>query len=342
MRRKLTLNEAGNEYLEHLEARAMDADTMRNRRITLTQVRDAIGDVYLENITPRMMDTWRASHVWAPGTANRKLAEVRAFYAWCRARGYMRPEHDPLLGFRNERVPKQQRLRIPQEEWDRILDAAPHPLERALVACGLFLMARGSELATIKLKDLDLEDSEVTVYRHKVKRYDTLPICSELDAELRRWLTWYSERCNPTPDAYLLPNRVRGHTLRDPRTGRLVRVSADAPINPYEPIKRPHRHVQMVLKPLGYDLAGEGGHTLRRSAARALFEELAEDGYDGALRRVQSMLDHNSSLTTEVYLGLDLDKQTRNKSLRGKPMFRRSVAPAGNVVPLNRRDGTDG
>ena len=99
-----------------------------------------------------------------------------------------------------------------------------------------------------------------------------------------------------------------------------------------------------ALRAHGYDIAGEGGHTLRRSAARALYDELVEErGYDGALRRVQTMLDHKHSMTTELYLGLDVDKVARNKALRGKPMFtRRQVGTAGNVIPLTRRDGTDG
>ena len=346
MRKKISLNEAGNEYLGHLEARAFDKDTVRNRIITLKQLREALageGDILLENITPKHVDRWRAAHPWAPTTSNRKVAEVRAFFQWCRARGYMSPNHDPFYGWRNEKIPQASRLRIPVEEWDRVFDAAPHPLERAILACGLFLMARGSELSTIQMKHLDLDNNEVEVYRHKVRRWDTLPICTELEGELRRWLTWYSERCAITPESYLLPNRVRNHTIRDPKTGRLVRLDPDAPLDPSQPVQKVHRHVQMTLRALGYDLTHEGGHTLRRSAARALYDDLVEErGYDGALRRVQTMLDHKHSQTTELYLGLDVDKVARNKALRGKPMFTRRQVIGGNVIPLTRRDGTDG
>jgi site-specific recombinase XerD len=253
MRKKVGLLEAGNEYLGHLEARAFDPETVRNRTITLKQLRQDIageGDILLENITSKHVDRWRAAHPWAPTTANRKVAEVRSFFDWCRARGHMNANQDPFLGWRNERVPQASRLRIPVDSWDDMLDAAPHPLERAILACGLFLMARSSELATIQMKHLDLDASEVEVYRHKVRRYDT----------------------------------------------------------------------------------------------RALYDELVEErGYDGALRRVQTMLDHKHSMTTELYLGLDVDKVARNKALRGKPMFtRRQVGTGGNVVPFTRRDGTDG
>lgn len=62
-------------------------------------------------------------------------------------------------------------------------------------------------------------------------------------------------------------------------------------------------------------------HTLRRSAARALFDRLATEGYDGALRLVQAMLHHAQSSTTEHYLGLTLDKKRRDDIIRGESMY---------------------
>lgn len=349
MRKNISLVQAGNEYLGHLEARGTEPGTLNNIAITLRQFRTDVcgaeGDILLTNITPKHADKWRTAHAWAPSTANRKLSEVRSMFKWCRARGYM-GDIDPFVGWKNERVPDQQRLRIPLTDWDALLDSAPHPLERAILACGLFLMCRASELSPIQLKHLDLDNNEVEVYRKKTKRWDTLPICAELEVELRRWLTWYSERAPHAldGDCYLLPNRVRNHTLRDPRTGRLMRLDPEAPLNPREQATLLHRHVKLALRNAGYETLQQGGHTLRRSAARALYDELVEErGYDGALRRVQTMLDHKSSQTTELYLGLDVDKVTRNKSLRGKPMFASRVgADRSNVVALTRRDGTDG
>ena len=99
----------------------------------------------------------------------------------------------------------------------------------------------------------------------------------------------------------------------------------------------------MVLDRAGYPIAKEGGHTLRRSGARAYYDELCEDGYDGALRRVQSMLDHSTTIVTEGYLGLGLDKEARNKALKGQPMFRRHAAAAAAVTSLaDYRDRTGG
>lgn len=342
MRRKVTLNEAGNEYLAHLTARRSAEGTVENRRITLAQFREVVGNIQLDSITAVHIDRWRTIHAWQPTTMNRKLSELRHFFTWAKARGYMSTALDPMNGHRTERVPTKDRLRIPVDKWPALLDAAPHPLERVLIACGLYLMARMSELTGVRLRDVDLESGEITVWRPKIKRHDSLPICAELDAELRRWLTWYTATAAPGPEAYLLPNRGRSQTVRDPNTGRLTRLDNDAFVNPLEPLSRPHRNVKWVLDRAGYGTHSQGGHTLRRSGARAYFDELVDLGYDGALRRVQSMLDHSSGTMTEVYLGLQLDKEARNKALKGQPMFRRN-ADAANVVRLDsRRDGTDG
>jgi len=337
MTRKMRINDAGNEYIAHLESRLCASGTIRSRLTSIQQFRDVTGDIYLSDITPYHVDQWRARYGWGPSTMNTKLGNMRAFFKWARNRAYMPPDNDPLFGHTRSKVPTKEKHRIPQDKWNDLLENVPHPLERILIACGLYLMARSSELVNIKLKDVDLEAGEILIYRIKTKQHDRLPICMELDAELRRWLTWYLSRCETTPESYLLPNRQKNHTLRDPRTGRLKRLNPEAPLNPSEPIQRPHRNVQHVLRTLGYTLEGEGGHTLRRSAARAYFDELADDGYDGALRRVQSMLGHSSGMTTEIYLGLSLDKASRNKALSGKPMFKQREIPA-NVTYITRED----
>jgi integrase len=333
MRPTTALASVTDEYLAHLTARHVAPDTVRNRGITLQQLIEITGNVRLDAINAVHIDQWRAAHPWQPSTANRKIGELRAFFTWARARGHLTTHLDPTVGRRSERVPVRNRQRIPFEEWPRLLDAAPHPLERALVACGLYLMARSSELQTIQLRHVDLDAGTIEVYRHKVQRPDTLPICAELDAELRRWLTWYSARVPLTPDMYLLPNRSPHQTLRDARTGRLARLDPAAALDPLKPLSRPHRKVQMVLTRAGFTTEHEGGHTLRRSAARAYYDELCADGYDGALRRVQSMLDHSNTSVTEGYLGLALDKEARNKALKGQPMFRRH-ATAATVASL--------
>jgi integrase len=82
-----------------------------------------------------------------------------------------------------------------------------------------------------------------------------------------------------------------------------------------------HWAVHRALKTLGMDSSKEGVHTLRRSAARARFDQLVSEGYDGALRQVQTLLHHANAKTTEVYLGIDIDVQARDDAIRGKRLF---------------------
>jgi integrase len=72
---------------------------------------------------------------------------------------------------------------------------------------------------------------------------------------------------------------------------------------------------------------GVGGHVLRRSGARALFDRLRHEGYDGALKRVQSMLGHSNSVISERYLSLGVERLQRNEMLAGKPMFPETRKP---------------
>ena len=79
-------------------------------------------------------------------------------------------------------------------------------------------------------------------------------------------------------------------------------------------------------------------HTLRRSGARAYFEQLLEEGSirDGVLRQIMAMLHHKSVLMTERYLGLDADREKRDVHLRGRRMFK--VAHAINVIQLRKAE----
>jgi hypothetical protein len=87
----------------------------------------------------------------------------------------------------------------------------------------------------------------------------------------------------------------------------------------------------------------EGCHTLRRSGARALFDDLVErGGYDGVLRHVSAMLHHKSTLMTERYLGLDVDVKKRNDLIRGKKMYRTQrdmVEDSPNVTVIGAESG---
>jgi integrase len=237
-----------------------------------------------------------------------------------------------MLGWRARRVPDKKRTRIPVQSWPALFEAAESPHERLVLATGLYLFLRVSEMAALRVRHVDLQNGLLEVWRQKTQESDTMPIAAELSPHLRDHLRWMTERGFRDPDHFLLPRFTKSYQQVN---GRFAPGLSG--LDPTKPATHLHRFAQRPTERAGLPLLeGEGAHALRRSGARAYFDALVADGYDGALRRVQTMLGHKNSLMTEVYLGLDLDRQTRNSDLAGKPMF---PGLAGNVSQLRRADG---
>ena len=304
-------------FLDHCRSRGLAEGTIRAHRSSLKLFGDVIGDIQLKNVTHRHVDQVFLAYGWAPQTRNTRITQYKTFFFWCVGRGLLSQTRNPMFGWRLGKVPEVDRLRIPVQEWGKLFDATEHQLEEAVLALGLFLFLRAGELQQLQLKHVHLADSEIEVYRPKTYEWDTMPISSELDFYLRRHLTWLAQNGISSPESYLLPGRNRD-LERDDRNHW---IGGTGTLCPTRPVSRPFRYVQRILERAGYETFQQGEHTLRRSGARAYFDQLAGDGYDGALRRVQAMLGHKSSLTTEVYLGLNLDRRARNLALKGKPMF---------------------
>lgn len=154
-----------------------------------------------------------------------------------------------------------------------------------------------------------------------------MPICSEFDAELRRWLTIYAaEARRPLrPNDFLLPRRQSAALIKD--DGGFI-TGHQMFYDPERPIARVGRVAASVLSDFGWEMRDhrgkskmEGAHTIRRSGARALFDRLSADSYDHSLRIVQSMLHHSSVSITEHYIGVTADRRSRDELLRGQSMY---------------------
>jgi hypothetical protein len=67
--------------------------------------------------------------------------------------------------------------------------------------------------------------------------------------------------------------------------------------------------------------------------ARIYFDSLRHEiSYDHALRQTAALLQHDSVVTTERYLGLDAEVQARDASLKGQRFI--GVRALGNVQSL--------
>jgi integrase len=256
-------------------------------------------------------------------TASLNLAKIRlrGFLAWCYRKGFCRGDLQDAL--KASRKPEQRRdfLRLSANELLTMLDNATIPRDRAMLAAGMNTGLRSDELKNLRLGQFDLDNGEFYVKINKTNTSDVMPITSDFDAELRRWLSFYESECGPLqPSWYMFPS------VTAPRftAGNNDPSAQERKIVPTLRFSQPRSCVRRGLKSLGYSdeqLKGEGFHTLRRSVARLYFDSLVGSGYDYALRETAALLHHKNTSTTERYLGLDVEKVRRDERMKGKPFL---------------------
>lgn len=309
----------------------MSKSTIANDRQTLTYFLTEVGNIQTKNLAVRHGEQFMVA------LANRNLqastlaghhARLGTFVGWLKASKYLGHWDDPLATTRRPKVARKIKMRVPMDDFPRLLDTAHTPRHRILTALGVYIFLRAGEVKVLRLDDVILSEHLIRIRQPKTKKEDEMPICAELGDEIRRWMTWYAVHAprELLDTDYLVPS-LQPARVQDETTHRFV--AAFGTLVPEKPVNRPSSLIQQVLRSAGYDVRDqwgnslyEGCHTLRRSGARALYDHLVDDrGYDGALRTVQAMLHHETTAQTEEYLGLDLDIKKRDKLLRGESMF---------------------
>jgi len=299
--------------------------TVRCQRSALDKFLTETGNLWMKNITTTHVDRFAAGRQAQgihPHSIRNDIGHLRVFFTWARQRKYIPVNSDPVGSRRTPRVIPHSWTIIGVEEFPRILDNARNPRDRAIIAFGIYTMCRQGEAGAVRIEDLDLESGWVVLRVQKSGILDRMPISAELSAEMARWLQVYEAHAGPLdPHWKLFPAlEALGHG-RDEQ-GRLTKVPKGMlRIIPDRSPTKIHVIVQHALRACGYPSNKEGMHTLRRSAARARFDQLVADGYDGALREIQVLLHHQNTVTTERYLGVTIEVRGRNEAIRGRRMF---------------------
>lgn len=312
----MLLSEAIILYREAREADGYSFSTLKNNNKDLLRFMKIVGDIPVDRLSPVHLDrvlAIEADRGLSPGSLNNIQATLASFARWCRERGYMTLNQNPVGTRRYRKDPPKQRDLIPLQDFPRLLDAAEvgetGPRDRAFIAGGLYLMVRQSELISIRIKDVNLELGEIDVLIKKTKDRDILPISAELHVELTKWLEYYRQQMGSLDgDWYLFPamKTIGYHTWT---------------LAPDRPISRSQDIIRRALLRIGWKDQWIGVHVLRRSSARARLDENEGLGYDAAMREIQSWLHHSTITTTERYLQMQPDRDKRNKRTSGKPMF---------------------
>jgi integrase len=278
---------------------------------------------YVASITHTHVTGWWDQLAVGDSTKPTRLAQLRSFLNYCRLRDWC--THDPSALLRAPRPAPVPRERLDPTELLTLLDVVSDPSHRVLLALAVNLGLRGGEIQQIRLRDVDLDASEIKVNVEKTHgEIDPMPISSDLYGELWRWLTLYTEACADDGlgrDSYLVPSRYV-----QPSTRRVF-------YRHHKPIGQPYDVVQEALRRIGWDdVVGEGVHTVRRSVARIYFDMIeAEETFDSAMLATMTLLHHHKPETTLKYIGRDRLTLARDRMLKGKPFLSRLT---GDVVPL--------
>jgi integrase len=355
----IKLSTAIEEYLAMMERKRRSPETIRSDQRTLKRLLIDLGDIQIASITPKHIEKWfygkqgimsehktdqhgrKTNPAVAPATHNQYRSRLKVFFDWCRKQGHLKKdllEHvDPL------KVQPRKRQRPAPHTLLEFLEAAANPRDRCWIALALNTALRSNEIKRIKVGDVDLESGFISVNITKTQETDEQPISSDLDEELRRWLTIYTTDIGRPlrNEDFLFPNRI-GNLISHYETGpdgKRTMVRTPLEWTPDRMIGRTEIIVQVVLEKLGLPTKYEGTHTIRRAIALAYFDEAsAEQGDVAALRETAALLHHAHLSTTERYLGMTAEKNRRNKRIKGRPFLTAMVAKTDNVVPLRKAE----
>lgn len=332
----MMLSEAIEAYVSYRALQRFAPATVRNDSRVVRQLLEVVGNIQVRNLGPQHVDRWLAvrSDKCQPSTLNVEQQSLRGFEQWMHQRSLISPRVSLTGHLRNHRSMPKQKLVVPASQFGVLLDAATYPTDRIVIALGLYLFPRQSEIASLRIADVSLERGVINLEIHKTRERDVMPICAELEDELRSFFTWRAREYPLRPNQYLACARHVGFT-RETAGQRAPGVS----LRPDRPQSRPYDAARRVLNAAGFyaDNDREGCHVLRRSGATALYQRLKREGHDYAIRTVQAMLHHKSVTTTETYLDISADRKARDDLIKGQRMF----PVADNVVSLTRGDDED-
>jgi len=344
MEKSPALSDVVEQYLDHRATR-YSAATVKNEGHVLRRFVANLADPRVASVTPEMVEDWFSKvmrpHVDRGGvqrpavtatTANFYRCRLQSLHRYAVSRGLTRSDwlaHSPRM--REQRRVRQQ----PSPDLLlRMLDSTVEPRDRMVLALAMNTGLRASEIANLKVGDVDLDTLTLRVSITKSRTEDDMPITSDLAAELTDWLRHYAldiERPLIAED-YLCPAHSGPRIRWIKEDGHYVRTMTDNILNPTRPVQKLHRIVQQAMWSVGLETKHEGVHTVRRAVARAYYDSLKSEGHEVAIRQVMVLLHHSNQSTTETYLGVTCERAARDVSLRGRSFLQR--ARTASVTPI--------
>src|SRR5665647_2091508 len=146
---KILLSDLIDEFDRSMRSNSYSKNTVRNHVSVARQFLGLVGNIQVQNVSQRHIDTYFASRQacnFAAGTLNTNLSALRALFKHAIHRRYLAAGDDPTAHRRPYRVIRRDRLRIPSSDFPGLLAGCEHPQDRIVVALGLYLFLRRSEI----------------------------------------------------------------------------------------------------------------------------------------------------------------------------------------------------
>ncbi len=155
---------------------------------------------HIEEVTQNVIEQWlihgKCEKNWSAKTIRTRLGNVRLFFKWCVARGYLEknPADDIPAPKLESKIPKH----LTKEQSTLILDWAKcypyhHYYEKpravAILAVFLFTGIRLQELLNLKIDDVNTKENVLFVRAGKGKKDRMIPINAQLKKYLEKYLS---------------------------------------------------------------------------------------------------------------------------------------------------------
>lgn len=286
--------------LEELQRRNYSAITTRNYLRVVSDFAQHFGKSP-DKLGPNELRTYQAYLLTecklTPGTVVNRVAALRFFFV----KTLKRHQFREFLPYPRDR------RRLPTvlslEEVARLIDAAGTRFRRTLLMTLYATGMRRSELAHLKVSDIDSQRMIIRVVEGKGGKDRDLPLSPALLETLREYWRWRK------PRLYLFPTPTRQHRLDQPISDKTVWIACSDAAQ--------RAGIRKRVTP----------HTLRHSWATHLLEA----GTD--LRTIQVLLGHGDLETTAQYLHLS----QRHLQAVTNPLDGLTLSSTENISPSFKR-----